>query len=167
MNILVFNGGSSSLSYKVFAARDCEHIEVLLSGKAHRVGVKGQEPSFLEFHFQGAVQKDAVPLENHQQAAVRVLQYIKRQGIEIDWIGHRFVHGGDLFKDSVILDEGVLEKLQACLPLASLHNPIAWSVIAESRRAFPEVPQYTTFDSAFHSTIPPHALHIRFTEARG
>jgi acetate kinase len=157
MKVLVFNCGSSSLSYKIFDALDSEHAEVILSGKAHRVGVKSQEPSFLEFHFQGEERRDVVLLENHRQAAVLVLQFVKWKKIEIDLVGHRFVHGGSFFDGSAILNENTLKKLEACLPLAPLHNPISLSVILESLESLPDIPQYATFDSAFHSSIPTYA----------
>jgi acetate kinase len=64
-NILVFNCGSSSLSYKVFACNDSEGIRVVLFGKANRGGVKGMEPSFIETCFHGATQKDIIALVNH------------------------------------------------------------------------------------------------------
>lgn len=157
MNILVFNGGSSSLSFTVFAAEDLEEVSPVLKGKAHRVGVTGQEPSFIEYQHDGRTQRQVVPLASHGQAAVEALRQIDASGVAVDWIGHRFVHGGSLFTDSALVDDATMRRLKACLALAPLHNPIALEVIREARSAFPGVPQYVTFDSAFHSSMPPRA----------
>ena len=157
MNILVFNCGSSSVSYKVFGVEDIKKIEVVISGKAHRVGVEGSEPSFVEHKYKERIQKDVVPITNYRQAAKLILKFIKENNIIIDWIGHRFVHGGPYFQQSAFINEENLRKLKLCMPLAPLHNPIALRVIFESRKVFPDIPQYVVFDSAFHSTIPDYA----------
>jgi acetate kinase len=157
MNILVFNCGSSSLSYKVFEVEDKKKIEVVTAGKAHRVGVKGSEPSFVEHKYKERIQRDVVPITNYRQAAKLILKFIKENNIIIDCIGNRFVHGGTYFQKSAFVNEENLRKLKLCMPLAPLHNPIALSVIFESRKVFPDIRQYVVFDSAFHSTIPDYA----------
>lgn len=156
-HILVLNCGSSSLSYKVFAYADANNVSVSLSGKAHRVGVKGTEPSFLETDFHGAIQKEVIPLENHGAAAEAALKSVEAHGIAVGCIGHRFVHGGSYFPDSVQLTRETMEKLKLCQPLAPIHNPNSLSVIEVCTRLLPDVPQYAAFDSAFHSTIPEYA----------
>ncbi len=157
MNILVFNCGSSSVSYKVFRVEDIKKIEVVIEGKAHRVGVKGSEPSFVEHKYKQRTQKDVVPITNYRQAAKLILKFINENNIIIDCIGNRFVHGGTYFQKSAIINEENLRKLELCMPFAPIHNPIALSVIFESRRVFPDIRQYVVFDSAFHSTIPDYA----------
>lgn len=157
MNILVFNCGSSSVSYKVFEVEDKKKIEVVTAGKAHRVGVKGSEPSFVEHKYKERIKKDVVPITNYRQAAKLILKFIKENNIIIDCIGNRFVHGGTYFQKSAFVNEENLRKLKLCMPLAPLHNPIALSVIFESRKVFPDIRQYVVFDSAFHSTIPDYA----------
>jgi len=154
MNILIFNCGSSSLTYKVFEVKSPIDITVLLSGKAHRVGVKGTEESFLENHFNGKIDKDVLLIENHKKAASLALKYVKDKNILIDYIGHRFVHGGDEFNQSVVITEDVLRKLTTCLPLAPIHNPVSLSVIQAASKTFPNTPQFVAFDTAFHSKIP-------------
>lgn len=154
---LVFNGGSSSLTYKVFQSGGSGEPQAILAGKAHRVGVTGSEPSHLDNEFHGEVTRDEVPIPDHAVAASLALESIRSRGIEVDCVGHRFVHGGSHFRRSALITDEVLAKLRQCLPLAPLHNPIALSVIEESRRALPGVPMYVCIDSAFHSTIPPHA----------
>ena len=157
MNILVFNCGSSSLTYKLFGIKTPEDVEILLSGKAHRVGVKGKEPSFIEHRFQTKVQKDIIPIRNHNQAAILILRHLNENGINIDYIGHRFVNGGAYFSKSIFIDSEILKKLYLCLPLAPIHNPVILAVIRECARRFPDIKQYVTFDTAFHSTIPYYA----------
>jgi acetate kinase len=157
MNTLVFNCGSSSLTYKVFSGTSSTNPEVVVHGKAHRVGVHGSEPSFIENRLQGQSHKDVVPIEDHRKAAALAFDFIRKNSIPVDWVGHRFVHGGSYFTHSVLLDEQTLETLHECMPLAPIHNPISLSVIKESRRTIALERQYVTFDNAFHSTIPPRA----------
>jgi len=156
LNILIFNCGSSSLTYKVFKIKNPENIEIILSGKAHRVGVKGTEPSFIEHHFNKKYEKKEVPIKNHSEAALLVLDKIKQLNIEIDYIGHRWVHSFGLFKTSFV-DEKMLEILKSLLPLLPLHHPAALSVIYKCKKTFPDIPQYVTTDCAFHSSIPYYA----------
>ena len=156
MNILIFNCGSSSLTYKVFRIKNPENIEIILSGKAHRVGVKGTEPSFIEHHFNKKQEKKEIPIKNHAEAALLVLDKIKQLNIKIDYIGHRWVHSFGLFKTSFV-DEKMLEILKSLLPLLPLHHPAALSVIYKCKKIFPNIPQYVTTDCAFHSSIPYYA----------
>ncbi len=156
MQILVFNCGSSSLNYKVYDASQKE-IKVLLSGKAHRVGVTGSEPAFIEHHSGTSYQKDIQPIPDHRHAARLVLNAVHDRAVEIDIIGHRFVHGGSYFQNSTWLTPEIEPKVRACLPLASLHNPNSWSVIETCREIMPNCRQYLTFDTAFHASLPPAA----------
>lgn len=154
MNILSFNCGSSSLTYKIFSIDRSGNIEAVASGKAHRVGVKGTASSFLEHNYKGNFEKNNVPLKNHREAAGFILAYLKERSIKVDYIGHRFVHGGEYFKNSVILNNQLFKKLELCLPLAPIHNPMSLNVIEESIQVMPEAKNCVAFDSAFHSTIP-------------
>ena len=90
MNILVFNCGSSSLNYKVFRFENTEVSSIVISGKAHRVGVKGTEPSFIEHHLNGQTEKQTRPISNHSEAAKLVIRYLQDHQIDLDAIGHRF-----------------------------------------------------------------------------
>ncbi len=164
LNILIFNCGSSSLTYKIFQVKNFKVSKVISSGKAHRVGVKGAKLSSIEHRFKNKLYKKDIAIPNHRQAAVLILEYIQANGIKIDYIGHRFVHGGNHFTKSIFLDKNALKKLLLCLPLAPIHNPISLGVIYESKKAFPDLPQYATFDSAFHSTIPYYAYTYALPE---
>lgn len=153
MNILVFNCGSSSLNYKVFR-QDGNSLDVLCSGKAHRVGVKGSEPAFIEHQKGDSHSQVQATIENHRDAARLVLDYLTDQCIQVDAVGHRFVHGGSYFRQSAWLTDANLADLQTCLPLASIHNPNSMSVIEVCKQALPDIPQYLTFDTAFHASLP-------------
>ena len=76
---------------------------------------------------------------------------------EIDAVGHRLVHGGDKFSQSVIIDEAVKEKMRECYDIAPLHNPANMIGIEAITAIMPDVPQVGVFDTAFHQTMPPKA----------
>lgn len=157
MHILVFNCGSSSLNYKVFITTPENTLDVVCYGKAHRVGTTGSEPSFIEHHHHCTVLKQDVSIQNHREAAWLVLGYLHEQSVNIDIIGHRFVHGGSKFQKSIFLSQQIQPEIEACLPLAPIHNPNSMSVIRECERSLPDVPQYLTFDTAFHASIAQYA----------
>lgn len=157
LHILVFNCGSSSLSYKVFKIDKPKNIAILVSGKAHRVGVKGSKASFITYNFNGKARKDIIPIRTHAEAAQLVFDYLRKDKIEIDLIGNRFVHGGKYFSKSASIDADNMKILRLCLPLAPIHNPISLNVIHVSMKNLPAVRQYVAFDSAFHATLPPAA----------
>ncbi len=157
MNILVFNCGSSSLIYKVFSAGSPEDVEEVFSAKASRVGVQGSVPSYIETRFGFTTWKRAAPMKNHRQAATLALKALGETGLHIDCVGHRFVHGGSHFHESVVLDAEVTRRLELCRPLAPIHNPNSFSVIGECRKALPDTPQFVAFDTAFHHSLPPEA----------
>ncbi len=156
-NILIFNCGSSSLTCKAFSVDGSDGIVPILSVKAHRVGVRGSAPSFIEYRFSGEREVDRQPVNTHGEAAARVARFVRAKDIQIDYLGHRFAHGGSLFRDSAWLDQEVREGLRRCLPLAPIHNPFSLSVILECDRSFPDLPQYVSFDTAFHADLPPPA----------
>ncbi|NMC52031.1 MAG: acetate kinase, partial [Chloroflexi bacterium] len=157
MNLLVFNCGSSSLNYKVFSGDTASTAKITAKGKAHRVGVKGSEPSFIEHHCSNREEKVIQPFDTHAQAAESVLQHLRDHRMPIDAVGHRFVHGGAYFKESTLLTEDTFARLTDCLQLAPIHNPNSMSVIRTCLEHLPGCPQYVTFDTAFHAALPPEA----------
>ncbi len=159
MHILTFNAGSSSLSYKVFDYHENLKADLVFKGKAYRVGVKGTERSYIENNWNGQTSKEIVDIPDHKTAACLAARYIVNNGIHVDAVGHRFVHGGEFFKRSTILDRESLKQIIKCLPLAPLHNPISFNVIQEAMKVFADIPHYVVIDSAFHSTMPPKAYH--------
>ena len=156
MKILVFNCGSSSLNYKVFDINNNDFIPVIY-GKAHRVGVTGTQGSFIEHYHNGRHQVVQVALPNHRLAAQLILEFLKSKAINLDSVGHRFVHGGNLFRQSVLITPPILIKLESCLPMAPIHNPNSLNVIHICQQTLPGIPEFATFDTAFHSTLPPEA----------
>ena len=156
-DILVFNCGSSSLGCKIFHCGEQLDRTPSFSAKAHRVGVKGSETSFVEYRQNENCERIVVALPDHRAAARHILEYLRDKELTVSLIGHRFVHGGEFFKKSVMIDKGVLKKLGECRPLAPLHNPLSLSVIHESQKALPGHPQFAVFDTAFHSAMPDYA----------
>jgi acetate kinase len=156
-NILVFNCGSSSLGCKVFSSGEAVNARPIFSAKAHRVGTKGSEPSFVQYQGPGVSQKIVVPLPDHRVAARHILEQIRKSGVVVDLIGHRFVHGGDIFKTAVLIDPHVMKKLEQCASLAPIHNPVTLSVIRECQATLPGQLQYAAFDTSFHASIPDYA----------
>ncbi len=156
MNILTFNCGSSSLTYKVFEANGFDKVELIASGKAHRVGVKGSEPSFIEYHFKGINQKSELSLKNHSQASNLILRKLQEFAVKIDCIGHRWGHSAGQFTTALINDK-FLETLESLLHLMPIHHPAMLSVINRCLKTAPDLPNYVTADGAFHATIPSFA----------
>lgn len=154
MNILVLNCGSSSLTYKIFSLSPSGYLEAACQGKAHRVGVQGSEPAFIEHHLGLESIRKETDIPDHRSAANLVLDFISTHCLEINAIGHRFVHGGTDFQSSVLLDPAVRQSLQELLPLAPIHNPNTLSVIEVCQQRMPGTLQFLTFDTAFHSSLP-------------
>lgn len=164
MQILVFNCGSSSQNYKLYRAEGT-HLEVLCKGKAHRVGVKGSEPSFIEHTLGQETFRQTVPIPDHAHAAHLILQFLAEKQQHFDAIGHRFVHGGQLFTQSIRLTPEKYSQLEQVLPLAPIHNPNSLNVIQVCREKFPDVPETLTFDTAFHANLPESAYRYALPEA--
>jgi acetate kinase len=154
--MLVFNCGSSSLTFKVFTASSERDARPLIIGKAHRVGVKGREPSHIEFHDEARDERIEVPIESHEQAAGLVLEKLGDWGIHVDVIGHRWGHGGSYFRTAWV-DRGCLLAMRALIPMMPIHHPGMLRVIHACRRRLPQTPQFVTADGAFHASIPAYA----------
>ena len=157
MNILIVNCGSSSLSYKVYQVSPDNQSEAILSGKARNVAARTQAEPLIEWNTGGIKRSKNCPLPSHAVAAAEMLRVLSQEGIEVDAAGHRFVHGGDVFRDTVRIDETTIPDLVECLPLAPIHNPNSFSVIEVCTDAMPGLPQFAVFDTAFHAKMPPAA----------
>ncbi|MHC1739493.1 MAG: acetate/propionate family kinase [Anaerolineaceae bacterium] len=156
MNILVFNCGSSSQNYKLYQSNDFG-MELVCKGKAHRVGVKGTEGSFIEHTLNDEVTRSTVAIPDHATAAGLIISFLEEHNLSVDAIGHRFVHGGELFQQSILLTKTTLSQLEKVLPLAPIHNPNSLSVIKVCLLRFPGKPETLTFDTAFHAGLPESA----------
>jgi acetate kinase len=167
MNILVLNCGSSSLKFQLIAT-DLERIsrdadQRLASGIIERIG----GAAILNFAVEGsAAEKSAAPVRDIPAALDGVLKWISRQSIDgvqnlgdIDAVGHRVVHGGEYFSQSVLITDEVLRAIEDCIELAPLHNPANIKGIQAVREIFGRgAPQAAVFDTAFHQTLPEKAF---------
>ena len=159
MKILVLNCGSSSIKYKLF---DMDRKEVIAQGGIEKIGLKD---SFLKFTLPSGekkvLEKD-IPehtvgvefilntLTSPEYGAIKSLD-------EINAVGHRMVHGGEKFSESVLLTQEVLDAFTACNDLAPLHNPANLKGVNAISAILPDVPQIGVFDTAFHQTMPDYA----------
>ena len=157
MKILVINCGSSSLSFKIYQVSEGNQNEVILSGKARNVATHTQAEPLIEWTTRGMKHSKNCPLPSHADAANELLRVLSEEKIVVDAVGHRFVHGGDVFQNTVRIDESTLPGLVECLPLAPIHNPNSFSVIEVCTDAMPGLPQFAVFDTAFHAKMPPAA----------
>jgi len=158
MKVLVINCGSSSIKYQLY---DADIQQVLAKGSVSRIGEEG---SYLKHEAGDVKLEKEVPIPSHRSGFELIVQSLLDQnhGVikdlsEVSAVGHRTVHGGDTFIESTLITEDVIEKMEACIPLAPLHNPANLTGIREAKRIFPNVPHVAVFDTAFHQTMPPKA----------
>ncbi|HUS80440.1 MAG TPA: acetate kinase [Armatimonadota bacterium] len=162
MKVLVINCGSSSLKYELF---DTDTEQSLAKGLCDRVGVGGGRDAVIEHETPGKEPlKQATPMPDHRVAIDHALAALISpvHGVissldEIAAVGHRVVHGGEKFAQSVVIDDEVEQAVEDFCQLAPLHNPPNLLGIRACREALPTVPQVAVFDTAFHQTMPPHA----------
>ena len=155
MKILVVNCGSSSLKYQLI---NMEDESVLAKGNFERIG---EQESFLTHKVNGNAYVIKTPVMNHTEALKIILEQFLNSEYkvidslkEIDAVGHRIVHGGEIFDKSVLINEDVISKIEECASLAPLHNPAALLGIKACQEAMPGVPMSAVFDTAFHQTMP-------------
>jgi acetate kinase len=153
--ILVINSGSSSLKFSLL---DVKPEAVIASGIAERLGTA---EAFLKFSAKSSENIcEQLPNADHRAALRRVIDRLSSLAAsEVDAIGHRIVHGGEYFRDAVLIDDEVLKRIEALSDLAPLHNPPGAQGIRVASELFPNKPQVAVFDTAFHQTLPPHAFH--------
>lgn len=156
MKILVVNAGSSSIKYSLFAMGD---RSVILNGILERIG---EAVAVHRYHLRAAApQTLEIPLANHQQALQTLFSTLAGCGAirngELACIGHRVVHGGELFKQPALINSEVIKQIAGMIPLAPLHNPANLLGIEESIRLMGKVPQVAVFDTAFHQSLPDYA----------
>lgn len=155
MKVLVLNSGSSSLKYQVI---DMETEEMLVKGYFERIG---QVNSFLTHKVNGVKHKFEQQVKNHEDAIQFVLDRITNDhyGViknlsELGGIGHRVVHGGEKFSNSVVITDEVIKQIKECSDLAPLHNPAAILGIEACKKIVPNMKMVAVFDTAFHQTLP-------------
>jgi acetate kinase len=160
MKILVLNCGSSSIKYQLF---DMSSGIVLAKGIVEKIGLKG---SFLKNErFDGDKVKLEGEILDHQTGIEYLLGMLvsEKRGVlkslnEIDAVGHRLVHGGELFQGSCYLDDVTIKGVEDCSDLAPLHNPANLKGIYAMKTVLPDVPQVGVFDTSFHQTMPDYSF---------
>lgn len=158
MKILVLNAGSSSLKYQLI---DMSNNELLVKGLCERINIDGR---ISQKNNQGKEFKKEITLKNHTDAMKVVIDSItdREYGViksleEIDAIGHRVLHGAEEFKDSVLINDEVINICKKNIELGPLHMPANIACIESCRSILPNIPMVAVFDTTFHSTIPEKA----------
>ena len=158
MKVLVINCGSSSLKYQLI---DSDSEAVIAKGLCERIGIDGK----LTHQTIGKDKYEkVVAIPEHNTAVKYVLDALldKENGAiaslsEIDAVGHRIVHGGEKFANSVVITDDVMAAIEECNDLAPLHNPANLIGIRACQAHMPGVPMVAVFDTAFHQTMPDKA----------
>ena len=151
--VIAINAGSSSLKFQLF---NMPSEEVLTKGVVERIGF---EDAIFNITLNGEKIKEVTSIPNHAVAVKMLLDKLIELGIiqsfdEIEGIGHRVVHGGEKFSDSVLITDETLKEIEDLSDLAPLHNPANVVGIKAFREVLPNVPAVAVFDTAFHQTMP-------------
>ena len=159
MKVLVLNCGSSSLKCQLI---DMEKNERIMKGHYDRIG--GSRSS-LRFNVRGNKENIEHPARNFEEAISYILRLLTREENrviesldEIGAVGHRIVHGGEKFKNSVVIDDEVIAAIRDNIKLAPLHNPAGLAGITACKKLLPNVPMVAVFDTAFHQTMEEKAF---------
>ena len=157
MKILVLNCGSSSIKYQLIDMAN--NAEVMAKGLLERIGLEMGE---FTHKYKGQKHYEQLPIPNHTEGIKIVLHALTdpKLGVisdlkEIGAVGNRVAHGGEIFKDSALVTDKVIEQIKSLEHLAPLHTPGNLAGIYAMREVLPNVPQTVVFDTAFHSTLPP------------
>ncbi|MCR4710013.1 MAG: acetate kinase [Clostridiales bacterium] len=159
MKILVINCGSSSLKYQIL---DMTNETLLCKGLVEKIGIDGSVITHEKIGMDKF--KLETPMANHEDAIAQVLAAIQdpEHGVvkdmsEIGAVGHRVVHGGEKYADSVLITEKVMKDVEECCEIAPLHNPPNIAGINACKALMPDTPMVAVFDTAFHQTMPPES----------
>ncbi|MCW4679857.1 acetate kinase [Bacillus pumilus] len=152
-NIIAINAGSSSLKFQLF---DMPEETVLTKGLVERIGM---DNSIFTISVDGEKKTEVTDIPDHAVAVKMLLEKLIEFNIikdfnEIDGVGHRVVHGGEKFSDSVLLTDEVINDIDKLSELAPLHNPANVVGIKAFKQILPDVPAIAVFDTAFHQTMP-------------
>ncbi|MFD1708490.1 acetate kinase [Siminovitchia sediminis] len=152
-NVLAVNAGSSSIKFQLFQMPE---ETVVAKGLIERIGLPG---SLLSMTVNGERFKEELDIPNHGEATGLLLDRLVTNGAlqsfkDLDGVGHRVVHGGEKFHDSVLITERTLKDIEELVELAPLHNPANITGIKEFQKVLKDVPQTAVFDTAFHQTMP-------------
>lgn len=152
MEILSVNAGSSSLKFTLI---ELPFEKVVVSGTFEKIGIDG---SFYTIKYNGEKIKKEVELKNHTDAVKILMNELIDMKIldsydDLDGVGHRVLHGGDTYFDSIIITPEVEDKIEELFPLGPLHNPANLAGIRSFKEILPNTPQVAVFDTAFHQTM--------------
>lgn len=152
MKILSVNAGSSSLKFTLF---ELPENKELISGTFEKIGIGN---SFYTIKINGEKIKREIDLKDHSVAVKYLIEELLSNKVissldDLDGVGHRVVHGGTKFSNSVIIDDEVLNTARECIELAPIHNPANITGIEAFKSALPNTPQIAVFDTAFHQTM--------------
>ncbi len=162
MIVLVINCGSSSLKYQVLDMRSDNDYTLLAKGLVERIGLEMGEVT----HRPSGKDKLVIskPVPDHTEGIKSVLGLLTDPGHgvlksldQIEAVGHRVAHGGELFPESCVVDDKVMEGIRSLCELAPLHNPANLLGIEAVKKLLPQVPQVAVFDTSFHQTMPDYA----------
>ena len=159
MKILVLNCGSSSIKFQFF---NMENKTVLAKGLVEKIGLNGSQLKLNKFNGEQVIFEGEIL--DHKSGIEYVLGVLtsKKHGCitkltDIDAVGHRVVHGGEVFSSSVLITNEVIAEMDNCIDLAPLHNPPNLKGIEAITELIPETKQVGVFDTAFHQTMPDYA----------
>ena len=162
MIVLVINCGSSSLKYQVLDMRSDNDYNLMAKGLVERIGLEMGEIT----HRPSGKDKLVIskPVPDHTEGIKSVLELLtdSEHGVlksleQIEAVGHRVAHGGELFPESCVVDDKVIEGIRNLCELAPLHNPANLLGIEAVKKLLPQVPQVAVFDTSFHQTMPDYA----------
>jgi acetate kinase len=163
MKVAVVNCGSSSIKYEVYTVPD---FTLLATGLVERIGSEEGRLRQRRRNEDGTFDEQVHSryVSDHREgfdfmARVNCEDRIIKDDSELFGIGHRVVHGGELFRKPVLIDDTVIAAIRSLIPLAPLHNPSNLQGIEAALVRFPSIPQVAVFDTAFHQTLPPRAFH--------
>ncbi|MCQ2303255.1 MAG: acetate kinase [Bacteroidales bacterium] len=161
MKILVLNCGSSSIKYQLLDMENANTSHLLAKGLLERIGLEMGE---FTHKYNGEKHYEQLPIPNHTEGIKLVLKALvdPEMGVikdlkEIDAVGHRVAHGGELFPQSVRIDQKVIEGIESLCDLAPLHNPGSLQGIHAMEEVLPGIPMAAVFDTSFHASMPPEA----------
>lgn len=161
MNILVLNCGSSSIKYQLFDMQDS--ARVLAKGLLERIGLTDgiltHKPTGKDnYKVVLDIPDHTVGINMVMEALVHPVHGVIKSISEIKAVGHRVAHGGENFKESVLIDNDVKRDIEKCSELAPLHNPAHLKGILSCEKLLPGIPQVAVFDTSFHQTMPDYAF---------
>ena len=157
MKVLVLNAGSSSIKYQLF---DADSEKSLIRGRIEEIG---SSESTIVYSAGEHNQTSKAKVKSHNEAIEVALDCLLEAGVisdlkEIEAVGHRVVHGGERFQQTMLITEEVLDAVEQLIDLAPLHNPHNISGIVACQKSLPGVSNYGVFDTAFHTTLPKKAF---------